>query len=285
MKEFSVADAHIHLWDPDNLRYPWLDDIPLLNKTYLPRDYQKHSMDVNVTKIVFVQCECLPEQSMKEVSWISNLAKDDTGIKGIVPWAPMEKGEYVRDVLDKLAQNKLVKGVRRIIEFEKDMEFCLQKKFIEGVRCLSEYDFSFDINISHTQMANTIKFVKQCPDVRFILDHIGKPAIKDKKLDPWRKELKELSGMPNVFCKISGVVTEAEHDKWTKEDMVPYVYHVIECFGYDRVLFGSDWPVALLATDYARWVNTLRNIIKGCSETEEKKTFNDNAVKFYKLNE
>ena len=132
-------------------------------------------------------------------------------------------------------------------------------------------------------MANTIKLVEQCPDVLFILDHIGKPDIKNQIFDPWRDELKRLSEFPNVWCKMSGLVTEADHQHWTREDLKPYIDHVLDCFGFSRVLYGGDWPVAYQATTYPRWVETLEWAVRGCSEDELRKLFYDNAIEFYRL--
>ncbi len=132
-------------------------------------------------------------------------------------------------------------------------------------------------------MANTIKMVQQCPDVRFILDHIGKPQIKNHLMEPWRSELRQLAQLPNVWCKMSGLVTEADHQKWTPADLRPYIDHVIDCFGFDRVLFGGDWPVAFQATEYPRWVSTLEDAIAGASEREKRALFHDNAIVFYRL--
>lgn len=233
--------------------------------------------------MVFLQCECAPTQFKRESQWVTQLSETEPGIQGIVPWAPLEKGEPVRADLEELAQNKLIKGIRRIIQFEQDIDFCLKPTFITGVQMLAKFNFSFDICISHAQLANTITLVRQCPRVHFILDHIGKPDIKNQGLDPWRQHLRELSGLANVWCKVSGLVTEADHKHWTKEDLKPYIGHVIECFGFDRVMFGGDWPVAAQATEYARWVETLQWALSGASDSEVKKLFCDNAMMFYRL--
>ena len=283
MIPFPIVDTHLHLWDPGNLRYPWLDGNALLNKPYLLDDYRRACGPVQVEKMVFLQCECDFSQFQQEADWVTSLAQQDPRIAGIVPWAPLEKGEAARPALEKLAENSLIKGVRRIIQFEPDIEFCLQPNFVKGVQALAAYNFSFDICIFHPQLANTIKMVQQCPNVKFILDHIGKPDIKNHLLDPWRAEIKQLASLPNVWCKVSGLVTEADHQHWTKEDLKPYIDHVIASFGFDRVMYGGDWPVAYQATEYPRWVETLEWAVRGCSETELRKLFHDNAVGFYKL--
>ena len=283
MLTFPLIDTHLHVWDPQLIRYPWLDDIPLLNKPYLLEDYDRACGSVAVEKMVFMQAEADFALFWEEAEWVDSLANQDSRLQGIVPWAPLEDGEAVRPVLEKFSANPRIKGVRRIIQFEPDIEFCLRPSFIEGIRLLPEFNLSFDICIAHYQMANTIKMVAQCPDVQFILDHIGKPDIKHNLLDPWRAEIKTLSEFPNVWCKISGLVTEADHASWTKEQLKPYIDHVLECFGFERVMYGGDWPVAYQATEYPRWVETLTWAVEGCSEDKLKKLFYDNASAFYRL--
>jgi L-fuconolactonase len=236
-----------------------------------------------VDKMVFVQAEADFEQYKEETDWVASLAVQDTRLSGIVSWAPLEKGDGVQEELASLVGNPLIKGIRRIIQFEQDPEFCLRPDFIQGVQLLPRFGLSFDICINHVQMENTIRFVRQCPEVRFILDHIGKPDIKNHLLEPWKEQLKTLSQLPNVWCKISGLVTEADHENWTQEDLKPYIDHVLECFTFDRVMYGGDWPVAYQATDYPRWVETLDWAVRGCSEEELKKLFRENAVAFYRL--
>lgn len=141
----------------------------------------------------------------------------------------------------------------------------------------------FPIIDAHHQMANTIKLVQQCPEVSFILDHIGKPDIKNQVFDPWKQQLKTLSKFKNVGCKISGLATEADTQNWTDSDLRPYIDHVIECFGFDRIVYGGDWPVATLATDYPRWVETLYQTVEHCNHSEKSKLYRENAITFYNL--
>ncbi|MCZ6679936.1 MAG: amidohydrolase family protein [Candidatus Poribacteria bacterium] len=282
MADFPIVDTHIHLWDPNVLRYPWLEDTPFLNKPYLLEDYRKACGPIDVDTMVFVQCDTHPDDSLKEAEWVASLAKVDARLKGIVAWAPLETGEGARAHLEKLTENPAVKGIRRLIQSE-SLEFCLQSDFIKGVQMLEEFGLSFDICIYHPHLANTIEFVKQCPNVQFILDHIGKPDIKNQLFEPWKREIKTLSSLPNVHCKVSGLVTEADFEKWTPEDLKPYIDHVIDCFGFDRAIYGSDWPVAAQATEYPRWVETLARAVEGCSDDELGKLFHDNAIRFYRL--
>ena len=281
--DFPIVDAHLHLWNVNKISYPWLESNPILNKSYLIDDYRQACDPVQVDKMVFIQAECDISQFALEAQWVTQCAREDSRIEGIVPWAPLEKGESARKELDVLARMPLVKGIRRIIQFEDDIEFCLRPSFVRGVQLLADYSFSFDICISHHQMANTIKLVQQCPEVRFILDHIGKPDIKNQLCEPWKQEIKALSAFENVWCKMSGLVNEADMENWTEKDVRPYIDHVIECFGFDRIIYGGDWPVALQATNYPRWVETLSRSVKNCSQSEKEKLFRDNAIKFYNL--
>lgn len=283
MLNFPIIDTHLHLWDPNNLMYPWLHDLPQLNRPHLLPEYDRACGSLQVDAMVFMQAEADFSQAMDEAKWVNSLARENSRIKAIIPWAPLEKGEGSRAFLEELKQYPLIKGVRRIIQYEANLEFCLQPEFIRGVQLLADYNFSFDICISHIQMANTIKMVSQCPDISFILDHIGKPDIKNHVLEPWSKELKTLSEFPNVCCKISGLITEADHEKWTREDLKPYIDHVIDCFGFDRVIYGGDWPVVTLAGEYTQWVEALEWALSGCSLDELRKLFHDNAIKIYKI--
>jgi L-fuconolactonase len=282
MVDFPIVDTHVHLWDPTRIRYPWLEDIPQLNKPFLLEDFSRHCGPVQVDKIVFLQCDCVPEASLQEAQWIASLAEMDPRIRGMVPWAPVESGEMVRSSLDALKAIPLVRGIRRLIQSE-DVDFCIQPGFVKGVQILAEYDFSFDICIYHRHLANTIRLVEQCPDVRFILDHIGKPDIQNGTKEPWQKELKTLAGFQNVTCKVSGMVTEADHEKWTRDDLKPYIDHVAECCGPDRMVFGGDWPVATLACAYPDWVEALGWALSGWSGDELRRVFRENATDFYRL--
>ena len=283
MPNFPIVDAHLHLWDLGRLRYPWLAGVPLLNRNHLIADYRRACGPVQVAKMVFLQCECDVAQFQQEAAWVTDIAREDPRIRGIVAWAPLEKGDAAGPDLARLAANPLVKGVRRIIQFEPDMDFCLRPDFVRGVQLLARRGLNFDLCINHRQLANTLKLVRQCPKVNFILDHIGKPDIKAGLLDPWHAELRELAQFENVWCKLSGLVTEADFARWTPADLQPYLDHVVDCFGGDRVMFGGDWPVSTQATDYPRWVTTLDDALHGCSPDELHKIYVRNAEDFYRV--
>lgn len=281
MIRFPITDTHVHLWDIGKLRYPWLDGVPYLNRSFLLSDYNAACGPVKVETMVFMQCECDPSQSRDEVAWVTELARTDRRIRGIVAQAPLEKGEAARQDVEALARNPLVKGVRRLIQSESDPQFCLRPGFVAGVNLLSELGLVFDICISHTQLASAIRLVQKCPSVRMILDHIGKPDIKRGLREPWMTELKALAGFPNVWCKVSSLATEADHDSWTVDDLRPYVDRVFDCFGFDRTVFAGDWPVSSLAAHYPACVQALEQLLPGASEAELRKLFRDNGRSFY----
>lgn len=283
MPSFPIVDTHLHIWDLNRLSYPWLGNIPALNKSHLIEDYRRACNGVEVAKMVFLQCECLPVQYEQELSWVTEVAATDPRIRGIVPWAPLENGEAVEADLARLAANPRVKGVRRIIQFETDQEFCLRADFVRGVQLLPKYGLTFDLCINHTQLANTLQLVGQCPNVQFVMDHIAKPDIKSGRLDPWRAEMRSLAQFPNVWCKMSGLVTEADFQRWTPEGLQPYIEHVVQCFGFDRVMFGGDWPVSTQAADYPRWVATLDAALHGCSPDELHRLYVRTAEAFYRV--
>ncbi len=283
MPSFPIIDTHVHLWDVNRLRYSWHASVPQLNRNFLIEDFRSACTPVQVAKLVFVQCDCDPEQSGAEVDWVTAVSQTDERLRGIVAWAPLENGARVEPELARLAVNSTVKGVRRLIQSEPDLNFCLRPDFVHGVQLLARHDLSFDLCITHLQLANTVALVRKCPDVRFVLDHIGKPAIKTGLLDPWRAELRELSRLENVWCKLSGLATEADPAGWTAVDLRPYIDHVMDCFGVNRVMFGGDWPVSTLATDYPRWVKTVDEALSGCSPDELHRVYVRNAEAFYRI--
>ncbi len=283
MPDFPIVDTHLHLWAPGRLSYPWLAGEPKLNRDFLVEDYRKACGTVRVAKMVFVQCDCAPAQAWAEVGWVAELARTEPRLRGIVARVALEKGAAAEPEIARLATQPLVKGVRRLIQGERDPEFCLKPDFVLGVQLLHAHGLSFDLCIKPPQLAAAIKLVRQCPDVAFVLDHIGKPDIKAGRLNPWRAELRELAKLENVWCKLSGLATEADHGKWTPANLRPYLDHVIDCFGFNRVMFGSDWPVSTLATDFPRWVATLDEALRGCSAAELRKVYVTNAEEFYRV--
>ena len=283
MLSFPIIDTHLHIWDTQQLSYSWLLDVPILNRSFTLDDFTKATEGIDVEQMVFVQCEVDTDQYLDEANWVAQQAEKDPRLSGLVLWAPLEKGAAAAESLEQLSSLPNLKGIRRIIQFEPDMAFCLQSNFIEGVNLLEEFDLSFDICIDHRHLANTITFAKQCPNVPMVLDHIGKPAIAAGEMDTWAKQINELASMDHVWLKMSGVATEADHATWSKEQLKPYINIALEAFGTERTMFGGDWPVATQAIGYSEWISTLLWALDNPSEGELRQIFRSTAKDFYKL--
>jgi L-fuconolactonase len=280
----EIVDAHVHLWNPQQFRLAWLDDLPTLNKPFGLAEYPQESVGNSVTALVYVEVNVAPHDALREVQWAAEQAARDARLQGIVAAAPVEQGEQVRAHLEALqATSPLIKGVRRNLQDETDPTFGVQPNFVRGVQLLAEYGFSFDLCIRHWQLPMVTELARQCPATKFMLDHLGKPAIKDHVLDPWREDLAQLAALPNVWCKISGLVTEADPQRWTPDDLAPSIAHALEVFGEDRVVFGGDWPVVLLASSYERWVETLEALTQHLTPEAQRKLWAENARRFYRL--
>ena len=277
-----VVDSHIHFWDPNLRPYPWLEGVTAINRPYLPVDLAEQASGVDLQGIVFVQAGARDEDGLAEAEWVSELAAEEPRIRGIVAFAPLELGEAARPYLDALAKLPLVKGIRRMIQSD-DADFCVQPDFVRGVQLLPEYRFSFDSCIRHEQMTNSIQLVDGCPDVQFVLDHFGKPPVRDGDTDSWREGLVELARYPNVWCKISGLATEADHDNWTREQLKPYIEYALATFGPKRVMYGGDWPVSTLAIGYQEWIDTINWATADLDDMGRHKLFVVNATDFYRL--
>lgn len=285
MPSFPIVDSHVHLYDPAHLRYGWLKRVPKIDRRYDLGDLDRCRGPVEVDTIVFAEVAVDAGLHLDEAAWVQTLADGDLRLKGMVAHAPMEKGAAVVEAdLERLAGNRILKGIRRLIETEPaDPGFCLEPGFVEAVRLLPRHGLPFDICVKHWQLVFGMELVRRCPDVSFVLDHIGKPGIKHGLWEPWKTQIRELSRMPNVVVKVSGVITEADHQAWTKEQVTPYVEHVIDCFGFDRVMYGSDWTVSELTHAYPEWVAILDEVTAGASDEEKRRFWRENAIGTYRL--
>jgi L-fuconolactonase len=283
LPNFPIVDAHVHLYDPAAVDYPWMRGNALLESLHGPAELTAAAAPVVVDKIVFLEVNGADWRS--EMHWVVAQAKHDRRIQAMVVSLPLERGaKAVEKDIAEVRHNPLVRGVRRLIQGHvKEPGWCLRPDFVDAVRLVGEHGLGFDICIYHPQMADAIELVRRCPNVRFILDHIGKPGIRDGIRDPWWGQMRELAGLPNVTCKISGVITEADHESWTYDDVAPYVTHAIACFGFDRVAFGGDWPVVDMASNYRRWIEVLDRVVAGTAHHDLTKLYRDNAIAYYRL--
>jgi L-fuconolactonase len=283
LPDFPIVDSHVHLCDPKRFGYSWMKDAPALNRQVLPGEFVAAAHPYEIERFVSVEVDVDFPHHLEEAAWVDDLSRSEPRLAGMVASLPLEKGAAVEQELEMLLEHQTLRGVRRLIQAEPDPEFCTQPDFTEGLKLLARHDIVFDICILHHQLPSVIRMVQRCPEVSFVLDHIGKPGIKAGVPDPWRAHIKELASLPNVTCKISGVITEADHKAWAREELKPYIAHAIEVFGFDRVLFGGDWHVVELAGTYPEWVAVVDWIVEDCSPEEKRKLFRDNAVRTYRL--
>ena len=275
----NLTDAHVHFWD-SSLPHPWLADLPAIAGPHTPADLRAEAGASAPSRIVFVECGA---PWLAEVRWVEWLAEADRRIGGIVAKAPINAGDETTRAIAELARHPLVRGVRHLIQDEPDPGFCLTKEFLSGVAQLPAAGFTFDICCRHAQLPAVIELVRRSPQTQFILDHAGKPDIRSRRLDPWRAHIRTLAALPNVACKLSGLVTEADPARWTTDDLRPFAAYLIEAFGPSRLLFGGDWPVAKLASDYVRWLETAEALAGDLSGAERTAIFSENAVRLYRL--
>jgi L-fuconolactonase len=283
MPDFPIVDSHVHLYDVGRLRYGWLQEQPKINRSYLLPDFDAVRDHVQVERIVFAEVGVDPGLHVREAGFVQQLADNDPRLCGIIAHAPVEKGAAVEEDLEALSRFATLRGIRRLIEIERDPSLCLEPGFVEGVKRVGRHGLPFDICVKHWGMVFAIELARRCPDVQFVLDHIGKPGIRHGLREPWWAQVSELAALPNVVCKISGVITEADHVQWTREEVRPYVAHAVESFGSDRVMFGSDWPVSELTHRYSAWVEMIDEVMAGSSEVDVRKLHRDNAIRAYRL--
>jgi predicted TIM-barrel fold metal-dependent hydrolase len=278
----KIVDTHQHLWDLNLFRYAWLDSLPALNRSFRMPDYIEAAKGLNVVKTVHLEADVDEPYMLAETRHLLALAdQPDNPLEGIVACARPESNNF-KSYLDQIAGHRKLKGIRRVLHTQPD-EVGEGAMFINNVASLSGHGLSFDICVLARQLPIAIQLVSKCPDVVFILDHCGVPQVKEQNLNPWRSYIAEIARFPNVSCKISGIVAYADPKGWTTEDLRPFVEHAIASFGWDRVLFGSDWPVCTLSATYQQWVQALQAITDAAGEVNQSKLFYDNAVRIYRL--
>ncbi len=277
----QIVDTHQHLWDTELFPYPWCKGNPVLDRPFRLTDYDEAVRGLDVTKSVHVECDVDEPYMLHETRHILSLAEQENRLAGVVACCRPEKPGF-EDYINKIAGHPKLKGLRRILHTQPD-DLGRLPLFISNVGSLERWGLSFDLCVLARQLPIAINLVRECPGVWFILDHCGVPRVKEKELDPWRAHIEQISGLPNVVCKVSGIVAYADPEHWTAEDLRPYVDHVMGCFGWDRVMFGSDWPVCTLASTLRHWVETLESLVSNQPEENRHKLFHDNAVRVYRL--
>ncbi|MDE3178785.1 MAG: amidohydrolase [Acidobacteriota bacterium] len=278
----KIIDTHQHLWDMDLFTFSWCKDVPLLNRSFRMPDYLDAIRGVGVEKSIHVEADVDEPCMLDETRHILKLAGDkDNPLAGVVACARPEKAGF-KEYLDQIAGHPALKGIRRVLHTQPDAT-AKSETFVENIKILQEYKLSYDICVLARQLPIAIQLVQQCPDVTFILDHCGVPQVKERALEPWREHIREIAQFPNVSCKVSGIVAYADPQNWTPEDLRPFVHHVIESFGWNRVMFGSDWPVCTVSAPLRKWVEALAVLTRAGGEENQKKLFHDNAERIYRL--
>lgn len=272
-------DAHHHFWRYDPVEYDWIDEaMHAIRRDFLPADLKAVIDSAGIESVVSVQAR----QTVEETRWLLELATKFDFIRGVVGWAPLVD-PAVGDILAPMAQNPKLRAVRHVLQGEPDPLFMLREDFNRGIRALKPLGLAYDILIFERHLPQAIQFVDGHPDQVFIVDHLAKPRVGDRELSPWRENLRELARRPNVYCKISGLATEAEYTRWTPEQLQPYIENVLEDFSPNRTMFGSDWPVCLVAIEYNRWVELIDAATRNFSVSERERIWSGTAVEAYGL--
>ena len=275
----NCIDAHHHLWRYSATDFPWMGEgMEGLRRDYLANHLEEVAHRAGVDGTIAVQAR----QTTEETEWLSELASRSTLIQGVVGWAPLIDPNLA-PLLERHAGLPKVKGMRHILHDEADPFYMLREDFQHGLSLLKDHGLRYDLLIFENHLPQAISLVDRHPRQIFIVDHIAKPRIRERRISPWRENLKELSRRENVYCKLSGMVTEAEWNLWSEDDLKPYFETVFEAFTPQRTMFGSDWPVLTLAATYGRWVTTVRNTIANMSQSEQERILAGTAVEAYGL--
>jgi len=272
------VDAHQHFWQYSKDEYGWIDEpMASIRRDFLPDDLRPLLDEAGIDATVAVQAR----QSLEETEWLLELAAEHDWIAGVVGWVPLASADVQR-TLEQLCRSPKFKGVRHVLQAEPD-EYFERADFNAGLAKLAKLGLFYDILVVERQLPAAIRLVDRHPDQTFVLDHVAKPRIADGELEPWRANMRELARRPQVTCKISGMVTEADLHHWTGEQLRPYIDVALEAFGPRRLLFGSDWPVCTVAANYQRWVNVVREYTSELSVYEQQAIFGINAIYAYNL--
>jgi len=273
-----TIDSHQHFWEINKFNYSWMDQKSPLRKDFVPNDLEKLIKENQIDKTIIVQA--VP--STEETYWLLEMAENYDFIAGVVGWVDLTDPK-IEKTLNILQENQFFKGVRHLWETDEDPEWIINSGAIRGLKVIAERNLTFDFLARPNNLIYIPKIMNLVPNLRAVLDHIGKPEIAEKKIQPWLNDIRKISSIDNVFCKLSGMITEANLKNWRVKDLKPYVHHVLSLFGADRIMFGSDWPVCTLAGQYKDVKNSFDEILKDLDPTSTNKIFGENASKFYKI--
>ncbi|AYN67955.1 amidohydrolase [Euzebyella marina] len=274
-----IIDSHQHFWIYNSKKHAWIDDeMASIRKDFLPEDLKPIYQQNEVDACVAVQAD----QTNAETNFLLQLANENDFIKGIVGWIDLRSRKIVAELESYQAQPK-IKGWRHIVQGEADVNFLLRSDFLNGIAQLEQFEYTYDILVYPHQLGAVLEFVKKFPNQRFVIDHLAKPYIKDGFFDGWAILMKEIAKNENVYCKLSGMITEANYTNWSEKQLKPYIDLVMEAFDAKRVMYGSDWPVCLVAGTYTQVIDIVRNYIGYLDECDQQRIMGKNAQEFYNL--
>jgi L-fuconolactonase len=272
-------DAHQHFWRYDPIDYGWISEsMPAIRRDFLPQELAPLIRDAGIDGVIVVQAR----QSLEETRWLLELARESDFICGVVGWAPLQAADAARQ-LEAWTDEPKLKGIRHIVQDEPDANFILRDDFNRGIAALAEIGLAYDILIYERHLPQAVAFVNRHPQQVFVVDHLAKPRAKENELEPWRANIRRLAQRPNVYCKLSGLVTEADWQNWTDSQLEPYIETALEAFGPRRLMFGSDWPVCLLAASYRRWYDLVAAFCARLTPSEQARIFGETAAEAYRL--
>ena len=269
-------DAHQHFWSYDAAQYPWIPPGSPLHRSWLPDDLAALQQPLGFDGSIAVQAR----QVVEESDWLLGLADKHANVKGVVGWVDLRSDRVEAD-LERLARHPKFVGVRHVVQEEPDDAFMLGQDFQRGISKLQAYGLTYDILIYPKQLAAALRLAENFPEQPFVLDHIAKPFIKAGLIEPWAMQLRQLAKLPNVHCKVSGMLTEADHQAWRAEQFRPYLDTVFEAFGPARLMYGSDWPVCLFAGSYEQAYRLVDDYARGLTDQQRVGLFGGNAAAFY----
>jgi L-fuconolactonase len=270
-------DSHNHFWVYNELDYSWIsDDLKLLKRNFVSEDILVELNKNQMDGCIAVQAR----QSLAETEWLLELADKSDFIKGVVGWVDL-KTNSVESQLAKYSKNPKFVGVRHVVQDEQDENFVLSEAFLNGISLLSKYNLTYDILIFEHQLPSIIQLVTKFPNQKFVVDHIAKPKIREGLISPWKENIAKLATFSNVCCKLSGMLTEADWNSWKKDDFKAYLDVVFYCFGVDRLMYGSDWPVCQLAGSYQQTLSLITDYMCKYTDQQKASVLGENAFKFY----
>lgn len=285
-KMIPIVDCHQHLWDLSKFKLAWVKEGDALASSHTPKEYAEATKGLNFVKAVYMEVDVVEEQQQKEADYLIELIKSKGSITvaAVISGRPAN-GDAFKKYVDQFKGSPYIKGLRQVVHGEKTPPgFSVQKDFVAGIKHLGTIGLSWDICIRPGDLPDAAKLAGECPDTRFILDHCGNAPILDaKKMEQWKKDIAKVAENKNVMGKVSGIMASVKKGDWSVDQLAPAVNHTIEVFGWDRVMFASDWPVCTLGAPLKDWVNAAKEIVKNRPEADQKKLFHDNAIKFYGL--